>query len=264
MRGAMQRWSILPGACVLALLVTATGCETTRARVLRPTCQRVQEGDALRALTFKANIETEGLVGEQLVYEVSLRNAALRPIKSTDGHYQNKAGAVAASKTLMVLQDPSTFEAVPLSIPVEQLQIRRDDWPVSAVFRLYNGAGECIAQASCAVPSEPAKRRAPTATAPVIVPVPPQTSPPKTSPPRERPAASQPTTRPTSRPTTRPAAQPTTRAAKPRTEPTELRPTPSRPTRPRGGTSRVEPGVPVVLVFADVHWVGAATGERAC
>lgn len=246
MQGFMHRWPILAGLCVLVLLASATGCETARARVLRPTCQRVEQGDALVALTFKSTIETEGIVGEQLVYEVSLRNAALRPIKSTDGRYQNKAGAVAASKTLMVLQNPSTFESVPLTIPVEQLQIRKGDWPVSAVFRLYNNSGECIAQASCPVPSQPVRRAAAATDAPAKpAPVPDQraTSQPTTRPrpqptiqpaPTTRPAT-QPTTRPTAQPTTRPAAATTTRPAKPRPEPVEpVSPRPAQPTRPRG------------------------------
>jgi len=248
MYGSIHRRPILAGLCALALLASATGCETARARVLRPTCQRVEQGDALVALTFKSTIETEGIVGEQLVYEVSLRNAALRPIKSTDGRYQNKAGAVAASKTLMVLQNPTTFESVPLTIPVEQLQIRKGDWPVSAVFRLYNISGECIAQASCPVPSQPARRAAVATEAPA-----------RPAPVPDRRATSQPTTRPkpqptvtpttttrpttlpatwqTSQPTTQPTAEPTTRPAKPRPEPVEpVSPRPARPTRPRGRT----------------------------
>jgi nucleoid-associated protein YgaU len=244
-------------------LILTGGCVAPRATLLQPDCRRIVRDSRLEALAFRATVETRGLAGEQLIYEVSLRNAAGKPIRSADGHYQNMAGAVSASKTLMVFESPATFEDVALSIPAGELHIGEGDWPVSARFRLYNVAGDSLAQVACAVPPAPAihvatARPAKTAPPRTMTTKSPGTTVPRkdqrtTPPPATQPATRAPgperltTTRPTTRPrvpapggrpaTTAPAAtQPTAQPTKPRPiPPAQKSPPRGRPeTRPAG------------------------------
>ena len=108
MRGLQHLWPIVLGGGPLALIAMTSGCAAPGAKLLRPTCQRVQRGEGLDALAFTATVETRGLLGEQLIYEAALYNSAGRPIKSASRRYRNKAGTLAASKTLMVLESPWT------------------------------------------------------------------------------------------------------------------------------------------------------------
>lgn len=222
------------GLCLLAAL--STGCLTPQAELLNPSCRRVERDNHLDALAFTVTAETRALVGEQLVYEVSLYNAAGKPIRSSDGRYQNRAGAVAASKTLMVFESPATFENLQLSIPATELQIRRADWPVSAQFRLYQANGECLAQVSCGVP--PAAERV-AATRPPASPTPPT----KAASGKDKVPANQPTTRPTkpergqeraptTQPTMRPSKSETGQERAPTTQPT-TRPSTAAPPKER-------------------------------
>jgi hypothetical protein len=139
---------------LLIPLALAAGCATPRATLVDPTCRRVTRGDQAEALAFTATIQTQGLLGEQCIYEVTLHDAAGRPIRSRSGHYQNKDGAVAASRTFVVLQSPRTYEAFPLAIPTDELPPEQRSRPLSAKFRLYSTAGEALAEASCDVPGE--------------------------------------------------------------------------------------------------------------
>lgn len=233
--------------CVLLFLVLAGGCMRPEARVLQPSCRRIQPGKALEALVFTATVETRRLVGEQLVYEVSLRNQAGKPLRSDDGRYQNKAGAVAASRTLIVLESPCTFKAITLSIPASELRIRKNDWPLSARFSLLNVAGQCLAEAACAVPPEPTARVATTRPAPAAAPRAASTPPPATG-----------TLRKEGAPTTRPTTQPT----RPRAVPPVQQPTPR--ARPKGPAEQVNPvdvTVPDVDPVAKLNAVVTAAEE---
>ncbi len=197
---------ILLWGCGGILLSLAGGCALPQARLTDPTCQRVQRGQDRGALAFTVTLDTEGMVGEQLIYEVSLHDGAGRPVRSADGRYQNRSGAVAASRTVLVMESPSTFKGLPLTIPVTALPTRPSSRPVSARFGVYTVAGECLAEASCAVPPEPrravaARRPAPPtppraaaepprATAPLSrgqpATVPPRAGPPAAAPPAPR------------------------------------------------------------------------------
>ncbi len=230
------------------LLMLAGGCILPRARLVKPNCRCIQRGEALESLACTVTLETEGLVGEQLVYEVSLVDAQARPIDPSDRRPQNQPGPAAARRTLVVLQSPNTLADLPLSVPAGQVKTRAGDWPALARFRVCNVDGECLAETMCAVPPEPGKRmaaaRPPRETAeraaaearkaalakgkgrsttiqPTTRPAkPPQAAarpatpptasqPAKTTPPKDRSATTQPTTRPAKPP------QPTTRPAAP-------------------------------------------------
>lgn len=249
MRGRGHLPRILGGTGLLVLLALAEGCAIPQAKLLRPSCRRVQQGSVLKSLGFTVTAETQGLRGNQVIYEVSLYNVAGKPIKSRDAHYQNSAGTVAASKTLMVLESPSTFKDLELSIPVEELHIRKGDWPVSAKFRLYDVAGECLAQASCAVPPEPAKAVA--------------TVRPGQTPPTRAAATTQPTAS-TPRKDRPPTTQPTTQPTRPRPVPTEQKPAPrDRPTRSDERAHLSATTLPDVDVVAHMDALALAAGEWA-
>ncbi len=186
-RERMRR--VLLWGCGGVLLSLTGGCALQQARLTDPVCQRVQHGQDRSALAFTVTLDTEGLVGEELIYEVSLHDAADRPVRSADGRYQNRSGAVAASRTILVAESPATFKDLPLAIPLTALPTRPGSRPVSATFRVYTVAGECLAEASCAVPPEP--RRTVAAQRPVPV-TPPRTvaEPPRApAPPRAGPPA---------------------------------------------------------------------------
>ncbi len=285
-----RQWRVLSETGAIGMLVLcASGC-VSQARMFRPTCQRVQPGGELEALAFSVTVETDGLLGQQLIYEVSLVNAAAKPIKSTDERYQNSVGAVAASKTLMVLESPSTFKDLPLSIPAEQLQIRKGDWPVMARFRLYDVDGTCLAQASCAVPPEKVERVAATrpaqgaAARAAATPKAGAASTPKAGAastprtgvgptPKDRAAAApsgarptQPGTRqttpqPSARPTT---SQPATRPTRPQAAPPRQKSAPGERATPPGERAGAEgPVVPDVDVFARLDKSVAAAEKWA-
>lgn len=155
MSGRMWCWRIYRGGYLVLLPVLTGGCVAPQAVLLHPTCERVSRPGDGEALAFVVAVETQGLLGQQLVYEVNLHDSTDAPIRSTDGSYQDTAGTVAASRTLAVFKSPQTFEALRLSIPLDEVPSRNRDGPMWAKFRLYTASGQHLGAASCAVPPKP-------------------------------------------------------------------------------------------------------------
>ena len=138
---------------LILLLGSAVGCASSpRAEFLRVSCDRVQRGRDLQAVSFTSSIRAQGLAGQQVLYRVGVVDSRLRPLKSTDGRFSNASGNVAASKALMVHESPWTFENVTVTIPAAELEINARDLPVLAQFTVCLPNGECLAQETTVVP----------------------------------------------------------------------------------------------------------------
>lgn len=144
-----RMWLLL----ILPVFVSA-GCAPVGVNFVRVHCQPIQKLGSLDGVAFGADIDTNGYAGQQLVYQVVLLDRNGRPLRSIDGEYQNAAGAVSASKTLMVLQSPQSFENAEIVIPAKELEVREDDMPVTAAFTLALSDGTPIASAKSRLPLE--------------------------------------------------------------------------------------------------------------
>jgi hypothetical protein len=109
-------------------------------------------------LDFVATFTADNLLNQQIIYQVVLEDARRRPIQSTDAGFRDARGRVAASKTLMVLESPWTFENTTLSIPLGQLEVHASDLPVTAVYSVCQADGACLASARTPVPLVRARR----------------------------------------------------------------------------------------------------------
>ena len=147
---------LLSRALLLGLLCTLLGalwgCATPRAEFLRAECRRVQRDGELGAVAFTSRVATNRLAGQQLIFKVNLVDSRYQPIRSGDGRYEDAAGNVAASKALMVLESPWTFERVEVSIPADELEVDADDRPVFARFGIYDPEGAPLAQTIARLP----------------------------------------------------------------------------------------------------------------
>jgi hypothetical protein len=134
---------------ICALLVASlAGCAPSeRVEFLSSQCVPVREGDQLKSITFQSSIQTNGLLDSQLLYRVRLVDAQSRPVKSHNGRFEDSSGAVAGSKTLMVMQSPKIFKDVQVSIPATELEIQPDQLPVYADFGVFLIDGQQVARA---------------------------------------------------------------------------------------------------------------------
>jgi nucleoid-associated protein YgaU len=112
----------------------------------------VTRGGRLDSVDFTAALETEGVMGEQLIYEVRLLNSEFAAIKSWNGRYEDAAGNVAASKAIVVADSPWIREDLTVSIPVKELELRRSDLPAWAEFGIYRPNGVCFARQRVRLP----------------------------------------------------------------------------------------------------------------
>ena len=154
---------------VMVLLAALAGCSSSpRAEFLQVSCDRVERGGELQAVSFGSAIEVHGLAGQQVVYRVSVVDSRLRPLKSADKRFRDAAGNVAASKALMVHESPWTLTDARVTIPVTELEIRRRDLPVLAEFSVCLASGECLDRQTVVLPvygTTEGKRAAPPAAA---------------------------------------------------------------------------------------------------
>ena len=154
--------------CAVVVLGALVGCSSApRAELLNVTCDRVERGGELQAVTFDAAIAARGLAGQQVIYRVSVVDSRLRPLKSPDERFRDAAGNVAASKALMVPESPWTIENARVTIPVNELEIRTRDLPVLAEFSVCLASGKCLDRQTAMLPvyGSTEGRRAPRAPA---------------------------------------------------------------------------------------------------
>jgi len=141
----------LSAASAVLTCALSLGC-AKQAQFLDARCERVQATGELREVAFRARIATRGLVGEQLVYRVRLQGPGAAPVASSNGLFRDQSGAVAATKTLMVMESPWTFEDVRIAIPAYELELRPEDLPASAEFAVLSANGALLAQTTQPLP----------------------------------------------------------------------------------------------------------------
>lgn len=137
--------------CVMAWM--SAGCQTgPQANMLRVQATRVEEQGRLSAVQFISDFEVSGLENNQIIYEVRLLNRSWKLIRSIDNSYASKGGYVAAAKSLMVAYPLQTFEKITVTIPANQLEIRPEDLPVTAVAAIATIDGQVLAKRAARLP----------------------------------------------------------------------------------------------------------------
>ncbi|MBP7933596.1 MAG: hypothetical protein KA354_03005 [Phycisphaerae bacterium] len=144
-----QRRTLLP---ILLAVICLSGCASPQVRFLSSRCEASREKTRLKALGFVSSLETTGLQGEQLIYQVRLFDRSRAPLRSRDGRFQAADGTVAATTTMMVLQSPETVKDVRVSIPAGELGVPPNHLPVLAEVAVFKATGERVARVWCAVP----------------------------------------------------------------------------------------------------------------
>jgi hypothetical protein len=131
---------ILPGCMPQARFVTA---ECT---------PEVEEGE-LQAVNFRSSFNTLNLDQQQLIYEVAVLDPLDRPIRAETGRYKDKAGNLKAVRTVIVLQNPASFENLQMSIPAAELSAANKQKPAFAEFRVSTTEGQMLAAQRVALPA---------------------------------------------------------------------------------------------------------------
>ncbi len=140
-------------ASTVILLWVSIGCSANpRVEFTRVEAVRIEETGQLKAVTFSADFEAQGAGIDQLLYEVRLLDQDQRPIRSLDGRYQMADGTVAASRTLLKQSALQRFEGVTVTIPAEQLSIRPEHLPVTALFTVSSVPRQELARARALLP----------------------------------------------------------------------------------------------------------------
>lgn len=153
-----RRW---PTLCLGLLL--GTGCSsavTPQVRLLGARCVRVQSAGEGEAIAFIAAIEAREAVGRQLIYRVEVFDSRSLPVRSWTDPYQTASGHVGAGKSLMVLTTPWRDDAVTVSIPIAELELRTVDLPAWATIGVYLADGTCAAQERLMLPLSSMPERA--------------------------------------------------------------------------------------------------------
>lgn len=129
------------------------GCSASpRVEFMSATSEKVEKEGRLEAFNFRASFRATGLKGEQLLYRVHLTDRASRPLRSSDGRYELKTGALGATRTLMVFHSDEVLADVVASIPARQLWVTQEQLPLRAYIGVYRATGERLAVAVRAVP----------------------------------------------------------------------------------------------------------------
>ncbi len=201
---------------LMAAVGVAGGCVVPEARVGGPECRRVEAENQLRAIQFSAFVEATGLQGEQLILQVRPLSRRGAPMKSKDGDFQDHSGAVAASRTVAVMEPAWRSEGLKLTIPFWELALDAEDLPASAEFSVVNLDGRVLNRAVRPLP----------VTADDLAPsLPPSRAAARS---RSEKGARSPATQPAAaRPATRPAAREAQRPAKEKAD--IAKPAPTRP-----------------------------------
>lgn len=156
-----MRWAVI-GACVL---MGALGC-VPQARFLSVACAPETDEDDLTGVSFRSSFETLHMDQQQLLCEVAVLDPQARPVRSETGRYKDRSGNLTAMRTVMVLQNPSRFENVQMSIPAAELSAANRQRPAFAEFRIATPDGKMLASQRVALPA-PYAANVPTAPPPV-------------------------------------------------------------------------------------------------
>lgn len=131
--------------------LAATGCFPS-VRITRAECRALAQGEKFDGLAFVATVDTTNVVDQQILYSVTLEDAAGNPLRSRDGRYEDPQGRVAASKALMVLQAPWRFDDQTIAIPADELPLNDVRGPLTAVFTIATPEGDVLAEQRASVP----------------------------------------------------------------------------------------------------------------
>jgi nucleoid-associated protein YgaU len=128
-----------------ATLMALAGCGPPSARFLRADCIREPSDDGGESIAFISTVRISNVTDDQILYWVKLVNARNEPIPSSDDSYRDAEGGVSAGRTFMVPQPNWEFERLRVAIPIEQLEIRPADVPVSVEFAVCRPDGTVLA-----------------------------------------------------------------------------------------------------------------------
>ena len=144
--GASRRRLHAGAGLLLALTGLLGGCAARVVDLQRITISARPADGPVEALGFHGDVSASGFTGEQLVYEVTVLDRDGDPLLSRDGRYQNRAGHVAAGKTVMVWQDVATFENLTVTLPLREVPADQGGRAVWARFAVYDRAGRMLAE----------------------------------------------------------------------------------------------------------------------
>lgn len=142
------------GILMLGMAAVLGGCVPPGVEFTRTYCHRAQKGERLEAVTFDSSFRANGLTDKQILLEVQLLNRRGRLVRSADDRYRAKNGAVAVGKSFMVSTNPQAFENIRLTLPVSQMHLRAEDFPVRARFVVSDVEGQQLAVALARLPIE--------------------------------------------------------------------------------------------------------------
>lgn len=136
----MKRICVVIGMAAAGLLA---GCAPS-AQFVKTDC-RVDEaaarGGAVRIVsTFRCG----GVTGDQVLYSMTVLDARGQPVRSRDASYRDEAGNVAASRALFSPRPDWVFEDEALTIPLDQLDVRAADLPVTALITVREPGGPVL------------------------------------------------------------------------------------------------------------------------
>lgn len=141
-RGFCVRVRFVSG--LLAAVAVAAGCSPS-VKFMRTECLYLPERAGPGSVAFVSTFEARNLTNEQLVYHVSLERSGDRPVRAPGTQYRDKDGRVAATRSVICLSSPQTFENTRVAIPVGQLGVTPEDSLVTAVFAVNRADGSALA-----------------------------------------------------------------------------------------------------------------------
>lgn len=96
--------------------------------------------------------KTNGLHGQQMLYEVDVLDSMKRPVNATRNSYRNAEGHVAGSRTVIAEEVTGEPSHVLVEIPVNMLGLGERQLPAFARVRLASSQGEAAAEALVELP----------------------------------------------------------------------------------------------------------------
>ncbi len=145
--GGVRRGFCVRVRFVLGMLVAvamAVGCSPS-VKFMRTECLYIPERAGPGSVAFVSTFEARNLTNEQLVYHVTLERSGDRPVRAPGTQYRDKDGRVAATRSVICFNSPSTFENTRVAIPVGQLGVTPEDRSVTAVFAVNRADGTTLA-----------------------------------------------------------------------------------------------------------------------
>jgi len=129
---------------LLPAVAISVGCSPS-VKFTRTECLYIPERAGPGSVAFVSTFEARNLTNEQLVYHVSLERSGDRPVRAPGTQYRDKDGRVAATRSVICLNSPTTFENTRVAIPAGQLGVTPEDRLITAVFAVNRADGTTLA-----------------------------------------------------------------------------------------------------------------------